>query len=242
MHFDGGRLKREKKKEWNRQMHRERVLLQFCTFCTHTWTCSHTQITAASLRLHCSVFMIRRANISMGLGMYVGSRWKEGNEGDGGVKKRRRYLRYYTHPGECSVEQALWECKLHSLLLPLGCRLLDEYNHPQHQAPRHTPDTSRILDRLPQCVYVNYHASLQSFIDSCISSSASPFLNDVKYWHITHSSQLGEINSESPGLVKHPASSGLASKVVGGRNTWVFAKWNSQNNSSLELKQECSSR
>lgn len=77
---------------------------------------------------------------------------RKGMMGRRGVrkKKRTRYLKYYTYQGKCSVEQALWECKLHSPLLPSGCRLLDDYNHPQHWAPR-TTHCSIHRHRIAEC-------------------------------------------------------------------------------------------
>lgn len=220
---------------------RVRVALLLCTFCTHRWTCTHTQITAAPLHLNCSVFMMRRTNISMGLGMYIGDRGRR--EWKGGVKeKRRRSLKYYTYPGKCSVEQALWECKLHSLLLPLGCRLLVEYNHPQRRAPRHIQhclpiDTSRISDTLPWCVCVYSHRRVQSSIDPTSVLQPVLFWNYVKYWVFCLNWE--GINSVSLGHVKHPASSWTASRVVGQRRAQVFASRNPPKNSSLELKQQC---
>lgn len=86
-------------------------------FLTHTFTYmsmfthAHTQIAAAAA-LHCSVFMMRRTNISMGLGIVRGGGveregWEWKGERGSYKNKRRGYLKYYTYQGECSVEQAL---------------------------------------------------------------------------------------------------------------------------------------
>lgn len=62
-------------------------------------------------------------------------------------EKRRTYLKYYTYQGQCSAEQALWECKLHSSPSPL--RLPDEYNHWLQPAARrsHQRATSALPTR-----------------------------------------------------------------------------------------------
>ena len=132
-------------------------------------------------------------------GSYGGSRRKgrKRMKGKGGVqkKKRRRYLKYYTYQGECSVEQALWECKLHSLLLPLGCRLLDEYNHPQQRAPRLTLHRLRTpaeyqMECHNMCMFIVTEVSNHASIRPSVLHSV-PFQNDVKYRHVSNLSQLG---------------------------------------------------
>ena len=77
MHVDGGENER-----WSCVLHILHTCMNMCTY---------IQITAAApLRLHCSVFMMRRANISKGLGSVRGDRGgrKEWNEGEKGSKKR----------------------------------------------------------------------------------------------------------------------------------------------------------
>lgn len=123
----------------------------FCIFCTHRHVDAHRsqQQLCASTALYS---WCGEQISAWGSGLYGGSRRKERNDGEkrSKKKKRTRYLKYYTYQGKCSVEQALWECKLHSPLLPSGCRLLDDYNHPQHWAPR-TTHCSIHRHRIAEC-------------------------------------------------------------------------------------------